>query len=396
MTPEEQVDTASENLISRVRARIQDGKSGNNLGLPIVLNNINKVLYGVQQARYYLVGADSGVGKTTFADFMFVLHGYIAAKREGRKLKIFYYSFEISEEEKIAKWICFVSKFLFDLPLHMDYVMGRIHGMTVSDEDQEVIDKCLDFLAELLECVTFIDTPKNPTAIFHDAIEYAEANGVVKRTDVVNKKVLDEAGKPKVVSYITGFIPNDPREIVMYLVDHVALCTSEQGYDTKQTMDLLSKYMVFIRNKFRFTPVMIQQFNTELQSVERRKFKSAALAPQRNDFGDSKYTYRDADIVFGLLKPSQFDIAEFYGYSILIGKDNNRNYAFGDNFLAVFLMKNRYGASGILFPLFMDGMSGVFKDLPPSTGDYEFELETAAEECLQLNQINEWFSPKAQ
>jgi len=350
----------------------------------------------LQQARYYLVGADSGVGKTTFADFMFVLHSYITAKKEGRKLKIFYYSFEISEEEKIAKWICFVSKTVYGLALHMDYVMGRIHGMKVNEEDQEVIDKCLDFLAELLDCVTFIDTPKNPTAIFHDAIEYAEANGVVKRTEVINKKVLDKAGKPKVTSYITGFTPTDARQTVMYLVDHVALCTSEQGFNTKETMDLLSKYMVFIRNKFRFSPVIIQQFNTELQSVERRKFKSAALAPQRNDFGDSKYTYRDADIVFGLLKPSQFDIAEFYGYSILPGKDNNASYYFGDNFLAVFLMKNRYGASGILFPLFMDGMSGVFKDLSPSTGDYDFELESAAEECLQLTKINEWYSPKPQ
>ena len=34
------------------------------------LPEFNSVLKGIQKGRYYLIGAESGAGKTTFADFL--------------------------------------------------------------------------------------------------------------------------------------------------------------------------------------------------------------------------------------------------------------------------------------------------------------------------------------
>jgi hypothetical protein len=336
------------------------------------------------------------VGKTTLVDFLFVIQAYLTAKKQERSFKCFYYSFEISEEEKIAKWICTMVKLMHDMEFHVDYVMGRIEGMIVTDEDQVLIDQALEFISEILEHVVIIDTTKNPTAVFHDMIEYAESVGEVHRKEVVSKKKKDAQGKPLKTTYITGFTPNDPDQITLFVMDHIALCTPEQGMDMKGTIDIMSKYIVFGRNKFRFSFAIVQQFNTELQSVERRKFKSAALCPGRNDFGDSKYTYRDADVVLGGLMPSMFDIADFYGYSILPGAGNSRDYYFGNYFVMWFLMKNRYGRSGLPFALFMNGMSGTFTDLPKPTDENEFTLESIAEERTRLEKINEWYCPKPQ
>ena len=396
MTTQEHPDTIQESSVDRVRARIQEGRLGKNLGLAFHLKQIDNVLYGIQQARYYLVGADSGCGKSSIVDFLFVLKAYFTAVEQCRAFVCFYYSFEISEEEKIAKWICTVVKVLHDLDLHVDYVMGRISGMTVSDVDQVLIDEALEVITDVLKHVIIIDTTKNPTAIFTDVIEYAESIGKVIRKVVVSKKKKDDNGNFVQTKYITGFIPNDPDQITIIVLDHVALATPEQGMDTKSTIDLLSKYFVFIRNKFRFSIVAVQQFNAELQSVERRKFKAAALAPGRNDFGDSKYTYRDADVVLGGLMPSMFDISEFYGYSILPGAGNSRDYYFGNYLVMWFLMKNRYGKSGIPFALFMNGMAGTFTDLPRATEENEFTLESMSEERTRLETINEWYCPKSQ
>ncbi len=271
---------------------------GKNLGIAFCLKQIDRALFGLQQARYYLIGSDSGIGKTTIVDFLFVIKAWITAKEQGRAFKCRYYSFEISEEEKLAKWVCTVVKILHDVEFHVDYVMGRIQGMTITDADQVLIDEALLFITEILKDVTIIDTPKNPTAVFHDAIEYAESIGQVHRTEVTSKKKKDKDGKFVRTTYITGFTPNDPDQITLFALDHVALAIPEMGMDTKATIDTLSKYFVFIRNRFRFSVVAVQQFNTELQSVERRKLRAAALSPARNDFGDSKYTYRDRPAVY--------------------------------------------------------------------------------------------------
>ncbi len=100
-----------------------------------------------------------------------------------------------------------------------------------------------------------------------------------------------------------------------------------------------------------------------------------------------------ADVVLGGLMPSMFDIQEFYGYSILPGGSNSHNYHLGNYFVMWFLMKNRYGKSGIPFALFMNGMSGTFEDLPYATEENEFALEEFDDERLRLETANAWYCP---
>src|SRR5688572_23651241 len=93
---------------------VEKGMKGLSSGMGNGLDRINNYLYGTHRGRYYLVGADSGVGKTTLADFMYVIHLWLACRLHGIPYKGVYLSFEISKREKIARWVSTFIRFLFN------------------------------------------------------------------------------------------------------------------------------------------------------------------------------------------------------------------------------------------------------------------------------------------
>lgn len=360
-------------MVDNFLLRVKKGKEGKNLGVPISLWNVDRYLHGVQRSRYYLIGADSGVGKTTLANFIFLLELWRKARETGKKFRVLYYSFEIAGEEQIAGWCSYFVSVLHEESIPTDYILGYIQGNTISDAHLEMVEEALLVIKEMLKWVTIHDTPKNPTAIFHDMVDLAEELGTVNRETKENRRVLDKNGKPTKTVYITSFDPDDEDLDVYIIMDHIALCMPEAGLSAKATIDRMSSYFVFARNKFRMSLVIIQQFNTEMQTVERRKFSQAAFAPQRGDFGDSKYTFRDADVVIGLIKPVLFDLKTYFDYPVI--PDGDQHWGLEDCFVMAFLMKNRYGPTNKPMPLFMDGVTKRFYDLPLDPENDALELE---------------------
>lgn len=339
--------------------QMKRGMTGANTGLGNGLVNINKYIYGTHQARYYLVGADSGVGKTTITDFMYILKAWESAKKLGRRIKIFYCSFEIGKLDKIARWVSHYIFVKFGVRLPSDYLLGRITGKLLTPEHERMAVIGYTAVMEMMEDIVFIEDVVHPTKIFEDLIEiHFEHEGVVKRAELT-----EEQKKKHRKGYVQGYTANDPSLMTMLVIDHLALTGSEQGLDTKHTMDRMSKYAVVLRNMFHCTVVFIQQFSTDIMSWHRSNKKSSdAIAPQRIDFGDSKATFRDADVVTGYTKPVALDYEEFKGYRLL-PSDVDSN-CLGQTFIAGYIMKNRYGPSGRLIPLFLDGITGYVYDLP--------------------------------
>ncbi len=50
--------------------RIEDGLAGKYSGLNNGFDRINNYIFGIQKKTYYLIGGNSGVGKSTFLDFI--------------------------------------------------------------------------------------------------------------------------------------------------------------------------------------------------------------------------------------------------------------------------------------------------------------------------------------
>jgi hypothetical protein len=122
----------------------------------------------------------------------------------------------------------------------------------------------------------------------------------------------------------------------------------------KQSMDKLSEYLAkYLRNRYKFSPIVIQQQSFESEGNE--AFKLGKVRPSVAGLGDSKYTSRDANVVLGLFSPFRFGLREYEGYDITIFKDNIR-------FLEVIV--NRDGEMGGLCPIFFDGAVCDFRELP--------------------------------
>lgn len=358
--------------------QVEQGRLGANIGVDNGLPGLSRYLYGTHRGRYYLLGADSGVGKTTMADFMFILRAWAWCKAHGRKLHLIYYSFEISKQEKQARWVSFFIKATYGRDIPSDYIMGRIPGLMVSDSDMLMIRHAYTFVDDIMANIIFVEDAVNPTKMFHDLIEHHYAKvGTIERGP-------SRAGKK---GPIRSFTParGTEQDMTMVVCDTLQLAMNEQGFDAKQTMDLWSKYTVALRNIFGLTAVYIQQFNTELTSVFRTMKKGEGpMAPQRVDFGDSRYTFRDADVVLGLLKPYQFDVTQFHKYNIekLLGY-----------FIAMYLMKNRYGPTQRMLPIFLNPVSGIAEDLP-LTPTVDLAMQPYYDKVEQLEKISQLYVPK--
>jgi len=147
----------------------------------------------------------------------------------------------------------------------------------------------------------------------------------------------------------------------MIIIDHVSLITTETQNGVQMSLHqsivkLSSDYLIKLRNKYGYIPVVIQQQASAQESVE--NMKVGRLKPTMDGLGDCKLTQRDANVILGLFSPFRHEIKEYYGYDVTFFKDNIR-------FLEI--LGGREGGGGTTCPLYFDGAVNYFTELPKPT-----------------------------
>ena len=215
-----------------------------------------------------------------------------------------------------------------------------------------IIKKYEEYFNKIEEIVEFIDDIRTPYGIYAIVRDYALANGKIHMRNV---KIGDEL--KEVEDY---YEPNDPEEYVMIMIDHIGLISTQKNYDTGLPMTLhesigklSSDYLIKLRNRFGYIPVVIQQQAQSQESVENKKHNK--LKPSLDGLGDNKTTQRDANIILGLFSPFRHEIPDYMGYDVRFFKDNIR-------FLEI--LGGRDGGGGTTCPLYFDGAVNYFKELP--------------------------------
>jgi hypothetical protein len=163
----------------------------------------------------------------------------------------------------------------------------------------------------------------------------------------------DKDGQTHEAKSIDKYTPNDPDEYVIVIFDHLSLIQQERGMTLKQTADKLSEYFVILRNRYGVTPVLIQQQSFEMESLD--AFKERKLRPTAQGLADTKYTARDCNTMLGIVNPFKFEQPTYLKYSIEKFQDNIR-------FLEVVVQRG--GISKGIAPLFFDGATCFFSQLP--------------------------------
>lgn len=335
---------------------VDEGREGLNKGIPMGFPRLDKYLRGLQRKKYYLIGSVTGTGKTSFIDEAFILNPYKYIKQNNIKesLKIFYYSFEIDLESKLAKWVSY--QIFQDTGKEID--PEKILGMDMqhetdtenrlSDEDYNLVIKYTTYFDELFGYIQFEDVPINPTGIYNQVKKYMEENGKW----IEYERIVE--GKPKKIKY---FKPNNSNEYVEIIIDHIGLTKKELKYNKKDNIDKLDEYLISLRNAYGCIPIVVSQFNRDMADINRQRFKE--LTPLLEDFKDSGNTQESANVVIGIFHPKRYNIDTYQDYFL---KGNGYNIL--DVFRCIFILKNRGGRDGMKLALRFLGICGYFEEIP--------------------------------
>lgn len=299
-------------ILNKVIEELKRNKSlremGKDITIPFPFPRFSKFIPGVQKGRYYIVTANSKVGKTKLADFLFLYNTlmYTSTQKTNLKAKVLYFSLEMSKEDKVKELI---SHFLFikkGIRISSD-IMDSVYKHYILED--KVLDEIINLKGELdsfLDRVIFIDSVRNPFGIYKTVREYAHShghyediNGNILNTEYIEKGINDEAKK------IFRYVPDEEDEIVIVITDHVSLLTPEKGETLHEALGRFSsQYCLAMRDRWKYVVVNIQQQAASQEGVE--NFQNNMLRPSANGLGDNKLTSRDCDFLIGLFAPIRF------------------------------------------------------------------------------------------
>lgn len=364
--------------MSNFLVEFQKGLSGEVPYINTPFNEWNTLIGPIQKKKIHLVGAYLKTGKTSWVDYLYILHPYLIRDelvKKGITLKYRYYSYEIDRITKEVNFICFFLWELYKIRANADYIIGVTDEkptLDIQDKVKRIYEEHIipifgryDENGTRIEpgIVEMITERKSPTGIFVDWLDYAGKHGEITYADPTKKKIL-------------SYIEYDPKLFSIGIYDHVGLIPKEKGYTKKDNLDKFSSYLVFTRNMFKFLHVPVSQFNRGLGRTDRIKFSGEQLAPQIEDFKDTGNLSEDADLVMAMFNPSIYPhIEEYYGYDLS---------AFQRYFRSVHILANRSRHSGIVFAMFFDYISKKFTKLPSSDSN---ELNAYIDRIKSIDEI---------
>ena len=200
-------------------------------------------------------------------------------------------------------------------------------------------------------------------------------NGILRREAVCH------GGQKQIGKNFDHYEPNDPHEFRFVVIDHMSLLQQAKGETLKMAIDEMSKFFAkYLRNRYGFSPIGIQQ-----QSIQRESNDSVKIGrtrPDREGLADSKSTVLDENLLLGLYSPAKFGLKEYMGYDISRLKDK---------FRIVEVIASRDGEIGGLLPLYFDGATNTFWELPrPDDPQMEDWYRFAAEQMKESHSTKEF------
>ena len=330
--------------------------------IPLPFTRFRKDWPGIEQGMYYLITAGTKGGKSQLTNYIFIINTILWTYTHPGiiKPKIFYFPLEETPESITLRFMAFLLNYLtkgsiFISPTDLKSTDER---KPLPEDVLEVMNskKFCDIMDYYESVVTFYDD-RNCTGVYKVMNNYAKTNGTIHYKTIMVKEV-DELGITKEVErqMFDYYVPNDPNEYVIFIVDHVSLLTQERGMDLRESICKLSEYCVILRNRYNYIPAVVQQQSTETTNLE--AFRSNKIRPTVAGLADGKYTARDCNMMIGLTNPHSFELPDYLGYDIKELKGHIR-------FLEIVL--NRNGSANGICPLIFHGDINSFKEAPLPT-----------------------------
>jgi replicative DNA helicase len=347
----------------KLKEEIARGKKGLNTGIPFSgFTTLSKHIKNIQQGRYDLVFAGTSIGKTAFVNSTYV-YGAIEYLQTNpgyvHDLEIIYYSLEIPPQDQIAKHIAALIWKNHGILTSIDEIKSK-GDMEISPEVEGLIGQYEEKMNEIQDKYLFYRSNLNPDFLYKDLISYAEKRGTVVRDE--NEFIVD-------------YIPNNPALITLIIIDHIGLVDLGKYSNLKEAIDKISKTLVFFRNKFNFSPVVVSQINRGSEQMDRRDGDS--WMPMLSDIKNTGNVAEDSNTIIGIASPFYLGVEKCLGYDIS---------KFRDRYRLAKILKNRDGQAQLNISFLFIGEYGGYYQLPKAD-----ELQGKPEE---LRKIDEYYKNK--
>ncbi len=311
---------------------VNNGKKGKNVGISTGLNKLDNLIYGIQKKYLYLIGSDSGAGKSSFVIDIFLYN--LFKNNKNNKIEILLYSFEMDVNVIFAK---LSSLYIYDT-YHVVINYGDILSLSspINDLYYSYVLNSVEWIKTIVNHITIYDKPLSPTAIYGTCKEWLSKFGEFIRL-----------GEHK-----EDYIEKDSDIYKIVIIDHLGLISGPES--KKQKMDTVSDYFIYFRNKCKITGVFIQQLNRNSKSVERKTNGYELL--DNADLSDSSVPAQAAETILLLYYPYREKIPRVEGYPI--------QNVLKHKFRLLQCTKNRFGQADKNIGLVFHGEIGLFKELP--------------------------------
>lgn len=324
---------------------IEEGRKGSNIGLTIGSPKLETYMDGFLPGTSYLIGAQSGVGKSTYTLWALVyqpLIQFLNGENVERDPHWIMFNLEMTRSQIYAKLL---SMYIFDQygeQIRFKEMFSRGKDTMLSDEHYNLIQECSSFIDILDERIVCYDG------------SLTEEKYVKTMSKELNRFGYWDNGV---------YVPNNSKQIVGVVIDHMSLVKASAGRQKKDEMDAISRASVVLRNTTKIvSPIHVAQFNRSSGSDER--LKQSLQEPTSNDFKDSGALYEDSQVVFALHSPQKLKQTTYKKYDIK---------TLEQSFLAVFLLKSRFGTSDILVPMGFYGDCSHYAELPKPDEIFDYE-----------------------
>lgn len=360
-------------IFDRVKTTIYQNKvtaeSGGFNAIPWELPKLSTILPGIQRAKYQIVTANSKVGKTQLADFLFLHQPYefhLKNPNSNIKPRIFYFSLEMSKESKILSVLSYKLFKDHRISKSPEELLSVFRNKIVDDKLYALISSYDKFFEEFESRVTFIDHIRNPFGIFKYMEDYALSVGEWKYKEME----WEENGKKILKPVRDYYVPKNKEELIIIIVDHISLLLPEKQQTLHEAISKFSSdYCLYLRDKYKYNITVVQQ---QAAYQEQKQYTALSghniiekLKPTADGLAENKLTSRDCNLLLGLFTPYRYTKNPIYeGYDLSILKDNYRELS---------IILNRDGRSNSVVDLYFDGASNFFQELPNPNNTIEMK-----------------------
>lgn len=281
--------------------------------------------------------------KTSFALYCYVYRA-IMEHLDDDDYKCLYISLEMNE---LSLYIKLLSIYIFEtygIQLSYKEILSRKREYVLSDEHFELVKKCLPWIAKVKKHLEIYDKKASAKTVY-----------------ALLKQRLEKIGRFVETETRLTYIPNNPNLVYNVVIDHVSLVTPSENRKLKEEIDILSSYLVTLREKCKISPVVIQQANREQGNIER--FKAGKSAFSINDAKDSGNTVQDCNVMIAIYNPFRDGLKTYHKYNIELLESY---------FRSVMVLKNRFGDCDVEVGCNFFGGINFFTELPKPDEIYDY------------------------